>query len=186
MVGQGGALGPALCPGQCLQQNVLLLYLVASSFQLSILCKDPLHLWLWASEVPHLFTRSMACLRIPGLSPWPGRTCESWVPRLARDLKPSTEEGPFGQRKEPLWACGRVCLFGFCHPWGSIVIVLKIIEDGVEQRAIFPREHLYLTRWPDAMKEISVNYRGSPTWMSYTVAQSIFFFLLIYSGFIEV
>ena len=41
---QGGAPGPVLCAGQCLQQNVLLLYLVASTFQLSILCKDPLPL----------------------------------------------------------------------------------------------------------------------------------------------
>ena len=61
---QGRAPGTALCTDQCLQQNVFLLHLVVSIFQLFILCEDPLPLRPWPSEVQHLFTRSTACLSV--------------------------------------------------------------------------------------------------------------------------
>lgn len=60
----GRGTGHALCTDQCLQQNVFLLHLVVSIFQLFLLCEDPLPLRPWPSEVPHLFTRSTACLSV--------------------------------------------------------------------------------------------------------------------------
>lgn len=132
-------------PGQCLQQNVLLL--LSGSFHFSALLSARIHfLSDCGHQGPTSFTRSMACLSVLGLLPWPGRDLRVLSSRLARDLKPSTEEGPFRQRREPSLR-RRVCLLGF------LLLPLRLNSNCIENHrgwigtgSNLPREHLYFTR----------------------------------------